>query len=92
MTIYYRVNLQDGITTEERPVGYYSQHEDLNVTVFKNLRAAKREFYNQRKIAKQRNAELIVNAREQNRHLDKLNAKVRAIKSRESLIQEEKDQ
>lgn len=44
MTIYYRVDLENGITPEERPGGFYSKSPELNVTVFKALRAAKRAF------------------------------------------------
>lgn len=44
MTIYYRVDLQDGVVPEEQPTGHYSQSDQLNVTVFKGLRAAKRKF------------------------------------------------
>ncbi len=44
MTIYYRVDLQSGIQTEVQPTGHYSKSDQLNVTVFKSLRAAKRKF------------------------------------------------
>lgn len=44
MTIYYIVDLEKGITTEEQPTGFYSDSKHLNVTVFKSLRAAKRKF------------------------------------------------
>lgn len=44
MTIYYRVNLNEGIATETQKVGHYSKSEELNKTVFKSLRAAKRKF------------------------------------------------
>lgn len=72
MTIYYRVNLQDGIKTEERPTGYYSQHEDLNVTVFKSFRAAKRKFHDITRAEIQR--------------LQDLRAKFRGLNSREEMI------
>lgn len=45
MTIYYRVDLQDGVTPDEKPTGFYSQSDELNVTVFKGLLAAKRKFH-----------------------------------------------
>lgn len=44
MTIYYLVNLEVGIKTEEQKQGHYSGSPELNVTVFKSLRAAKRKF------------------------------------------------
>lgn len=75
MTIYYRVNLQDGIKTEEQPTGYYSQHEDLNVTVFKSLRAAKRKF---NQITK-----------DEIKRLQELRAKVRGMNTREEMRLEE---
>lgn len=75
MTIYYRVNLQDGIKTEEQPTGYYSQHEDLNDTVFKSLRAAKRKF---NQITK-----------DEIKRLQEMRAKVRAMNTREEMRLEE---
>lgn len=55
MTIYYRVDLQNGITVEDQEpvkkegkrnkVPYYSDSPEFNKTVFKSIRAAKREFY-----------------------------------------------
>lgn len=75
MTIYYRVNLQDGIKTEEQPTGYYSQHEDLNVTVFKSLRAAKRKF---NEITK-----------DEIKRLQEMRAKVRGMSTREEMRLEE---
>lgn len=75
MTIYYRVNLQDGIKTEEQPIGYYSQHEDLNVTVFKSLRAAKRKF---NEITK-----------DEIKRLQDMRAKVRGMSTREEMRLEE---
>jgi len=44
MTIYYRVDIATGITTEEQKTGFYSKSPELNVSVFKGLRAAKRKF------------------------------------------------
>lgn len=44
MTIYYRVSLEEGIVAEEQPTGHYMKSDQLGVTVFKSLRAAKRKF------------------------------------------------
>lgn len=44
LVTFYRVNLQDGVTVEERPSGHYRGHPDLDRTVFKNLRRAKVAF------------------------------------------------
>lgn len=44
MTIYYRVNLRDGIKPDPKPWRYYSGSPDLGKTIFKSFRAAKCEF------------------------------------------------
>lgn len=75
MTIYYKVTLEDGITTEQRPIGYYSQHEDLNATIFKSLRAAKRQF-NQI-------------TQDEIKRLRELRAKVRGMNTREEMMHNE---
>lgn len=71
MTTYYRVNLQDGIKTEEQKTGYYSGNEELGVTVFKSIRAAKRKF----------------NAitKDEIKRLQDLRIKVRALNTREEI-------
>lgn len=72
MTTYYRVNLQDGITTETQKTGFYSGSPELNVTVFKSVRAAKRTFNDITKAEIER--------------LHALRLKIRALKTREELI------
>lgn len=44
LVTFYRVNLQDGVTVEEVPSGWYRDSPELNRTVFKNLRRAKVAF------------------------------------------------
>ena len=44
MVTYYRVDLEKGITVEERPSGFYKDDPDYGKTVFKNLRRAKATF------------------------------------------------
>lgn len=44
MTIYYRVNLAEGIKPEKQKQRFYSKSPELGVTVFKSLRASKRKF------------------------------------------------
>jgi hypothetical protein len=44
LVTFYRVNLQDGITVEERPSGHYREDPMMGRTVFKNLRRAKPAF------------------------------------------------
>lgn len=41
---FYRVDLINGITVEERPSGYYRGDPEYGWTVFKNLRRAKAVF------------------------------------------------
>lgn len=44
MVTFYRVDLERGITVEERPSGHYRNDPDYGRTVFKNLRRAKAVF------------------------------------------------
>ncbi|MFL5900991.1 MAG: hypothetical protein ACJ75S_07305 [Solirubrobacterales bacterium] len=44
MVTYYRVDLQHGVSVEEKPSGFYRDDPDLGVSVFKNLRKAKAVF------------------------------------------------
>jgi len=44
MTIYYHVDLESGITPDEKPQRHYSGNEELGRTIFKGLRDAKRKF------------------------------------------------
>lgn len=44
MVTYYRVDLETGITVEERASGLYRDDPDYGRTVFKNLRKAKAAF------------------------------------------------
>lgn len=76
MTIYYHVDLEYGIKTEETTTGFYSGHPNLDVTIFKSLRAAKRKFNDITK------AEI--------KRLQDLRAKVRAMNSREEVLSSEK--
>lgn len=76
MTIYYHVDLEKGITTEEAPTGHYSGSQDLDVTIFKSLRAAKRKF---NEITK-----------EEIKRLQDLRSKVRSMNSREEVLSAEK--
>lgn len=81
MTIYYRVDLQNGITVEDQEpikkegkrnkVPYYSGSPEFNQTVFKSIRAAKRQFYAMTKAEIQR--------------LQELRAKFRSLYTRDEL-------
>lgn len=44
LVTYYRVDLVDGITVEERPSGYYRDSPEYDRSVFKNMRRAKAVF------------------------------------------------
>lgn len=72
MTIYYRVDIHEGVTPEEQKTGFYSGSPELNTRVFKSLRAAKRKF------------DQI--SREEIDRLRKLRLKVRPMKSRGQVL------
>lgn len=44
LVMFYRVNLQEGVTVEERPSGFYRDDPALNRTIFRDYRKAKVEF------------------------------------------------
>lgn len=44
LVTFYRVDLERGITVEERPSGFYRGNPEYGRTVFKNLRRAKAAF------------------------------------------------